>query len=459
MNFAHYDTIEYKRAALYIRCSKEEQVKSGETIQAQQQILKEFAETHNLKIVDYYIDAGFTARKNFHKRKEFCRLIEDVEQDKIDIIIFTKLDRWFRNVADYYKVQEILDKHRVSWMTALERYETETSNGKFIVNIMLAIAEDETRRISERVKTVFEFKTQNGEAITQPPVGLKIENKRIVIDSESSGYVLDIFEHYEKYNSKSSTAQYISEKYNKTLSHVQISRYLNQELYKGVFHGIPDFCPALIEPERFDRIQLQSKRNVKQNNKKYYYIFSGLIICKHCNHKFSGGHSASKNNNYLLYHCSYRKNFRKCNNSIAINEIYIEDYLLSCIKIKIEEYIINYEMQQKQAKQDDTIKSSIKKEKNKIKKLRELYINDLIEQDEYKKEYLLYKENLEKLESQLFISSNTKSKDLSNLKSILNLDLENIYENLSKEQRRQFWQSIIKNLTIDKDKNIEIFFE
>ena len=320
MNFTHYDSIEYKRAALYIRCSREEQVKDGETIQTQTQVLKEFAETHNLKIIDYYIDAGFTAKKNPHKRKEFMRLMEDIKQDKIDIIIFTKLDRWFRNVADYYKTQEILDAHHVNWLTALEKYENETSNGKFIVNIMLAISEDEAQRTAERIKNVLEWKVQNKEAITTPPTGLKIENKHLVIDPEKSLYILDVFAHYEKYNSKSATAQYISKKYNKNLCHIDISKILNNKLYKGYYRGIPDFCPALIDPDRFERIQLQAKQNVKENHKKSFYIFSGLIRCKECMKKMSGLQGYYKNRSYSLYRCSYRVNYlTKCNNNICIN--------------------------------------------------------------------------------------------------------------------------------------------
>ena len=91
-----------------------------------------------------------------------------------------------------------------------------------------------------------------------------------------------------------------------------------------------------------------------------------------------------------------------------------------------------------------------------MKKLRELYLDDFIEEAEYKKEYLVYKENLENLESQL--PPDKDIKDLSYLKSILSLDLEAVYTTLTRQQKRAFWQKIIKTLTIDKEKNIEIFF-
>ena len=123
--FSHYPTIEYKKAALYVRCSKEEQAKFGDTIEAQTEDLKEFARQHHLKVVDIYVDEGHTARKKYNKRKEFVRMLHDVELHKFQYIIFTKLDRWFRNISDFYKIQEILDSNGVTWLTALERYDRE----------------------------------------------------------------------------------------------------------------------------------------------------------------------------------------------------------------------------------------------------------------------------------------------------------------------------------------------
>lgn len=164
--YSHYTSIEYKTCALYVRCSKEEQAKFGDTIEAQKADLKEFAKQHHLKIFDIYVDEGYTARKKYNKRKEFMRMLEDVELHKFQYIIFTKLDRWFRSISDFYKIQEILDNNGVTWLTALERYEMETTNGKLNVNIRLSVAQDEADRDSDRIKDVFRLKVKKGEAIT-----------------------------------------------------------------------------------------------------------------------------------------------------------------------------------------------------------------------------------------------------------------------------------------------------
>ena len=78
---------------------------------------------------------------------------------KIDIVVFTKLDRWFRNIAEYYKVQEVLETHNVNWKTIHEDYDTSTASGRLKINIMLSVAQDEADRTSERIKAVFDSKS------------------------------------------------------------------------------------------------------------------------------------------------------------------------------------------------------------------------------------------------------------------------------------------------------------
>ena len=102
-----------RRAALYIRVSTEEQAKHGYSLEAQEKKLKAYSKEHGYKVADIYIDEGKSARKAYTKRPEFMRMMDDVKADKIDVILFIKLDRWFRNIYDYYKIQEILDAHGV----------------------------------------------------------------------------------------------------------------------------------------------------------------------------------------------------------------------------------------------------------------------------------------------------------------------------------------------------------
>ena len=95
------------RAALYPRVSTEEQKKFGLSIHDQQNDLEEYAKAHSMKVVGVFQDAGFSARKKIEKRPAMLQLLEAVKHDEVDIILVTKLDRWFRNIGEYYKVKEL----------------------------------------------------------------------------------------------------------------------------------------------------------------------------------------------------------------------------------------------------------------------------------------------------------------------------------------------------------------
>ena len=99
-----------------------------------------------MKIVDHYCDAGVSAGISYKKRPEMMRLLQDVEDGKVDIILFTRLDRWFRNIKEYFKVQEILEEHNVEWLAIWEDYRTDTANGRMAITIFLAIAQNEREK-------------------------------------------------------------------------------------------------------------------------------------------------------------------------------------------------------------------------------------------------------------------------------------------------------------------------
>lgn len=98
------------RAGLFERVSTEEQSRFGYSIATQVEALEEHAAKNRMKIVDHYCDAGVSGGIAYKKRPEMMRLLQDVKDGKIDIILFTRLDRWFRNIKEYFKVQEILEQ-------------------------------------------------------------------------------------------------------------------------------------------------------------------------------------------------------------------------------------------------------------------------------------------------------------------------------------------------------------
>ena len=210
-----------ERCAIYIRVSTAEQQMHGKSLQAQKEFLTNYANEHGMQIVDVYADEGKTARKELKKRKEIHRLITDVKNSEIDVILFWKMDRWFRNVSDFYKVQDILDAHHVRWIAVAEpNMNMETRDGRLNLNIMLSIGQNEVDTTSERIKFTADSMVKNGRLIfgeANMPLGYKVGiidgEKRMVKNPEEEDMVNAVFTHYFKYRKKKQTVIYIQENY------------------------------------------------------------------------------------------------------------------------------------------------------------------------------------------------------------------------------------------------------
>ena len=184
--------------AIYVRVSTQEQKQHGISVGAQETACREWVQEHGHHLAGVYNDAGLSARAKYTKRRAMLQLIEDIQAGKVELIIFTKLDRWFRNVADYYEVQAILEQHGVKWRAIQEDYETETASGRFKVNIMLAVAQDEADRTSERIKSAADYKRAKGEAVGRAPIGYIIKDKRFEIDPKTEPAMRAFFDAYLK---------------------------------------------------------------------------------------------------------------------------------------------------------------------------------------------------------------------------------------------------------------------
>ena len=259
-------TTDLVRAALYIRVSGEEQKIKGLSLEAQQERLESYAKERGWLIAGIYIDAAKTARKNIHKRAEFQRMIDAVKRDEIDVLLFCRLDRWFRSVADYYKVMEILEAHNCNWVTSDEEYDTSTANGRLYINVKLSIAQNEADIGGERIGVVFDSKIAHGTVVSgNCPFGYQVNaEKRLEINLEQANIVQDAFTHYENTVSQRGTIKYIRERYGVNWCDATFRRMLHEKLYTGIYDRCgrynDNFCPPIITSEQFDYVQELCKR-------------------------------------------------------------------------------------------------------------------------------------------------------------------------------------------------------
>lgn len=408
------------RVDLYIRVSGQEQAIKGLSLEAQQENLEEYARERGWVIVGTYIDAAKTARKRMYKRTNFLRMLEDVKQDKVDLILFTRLDRWFRSVADYYKVMEILDAHNCGWLTTQEQYDTTTAGGRLYINLRLSIAQNEADLCGERIGVVLDSKVKHGTVVSgKIPFGYRInKEKRLEIVPQDAAIILDAFEHYRSSVSVRATAAYIQLTYGLNWDNIRCRRNLCQTLYIGHYESNgrvnPNFCPPIVPRDLYDDVQKLLSNNTKENP------------------------------------CPQHYSRRTCGHKKQIRETAVEEWLFTFLGDELEKQRLEWEVKEARRKQAaaSVDRAAIRR---KLSRLKELYVNKMIDLEEYRRDYELYTTQLAERTAP---SAAEERPNFEAIEAILETGFRKIYDGLEREEKRTLWRSVIKEIHVDKERQI-----
>lgn len=437
------------RCAIYDRVSTDMQVEKGLSLATQKDDLTKYANEHNYTIVGYYEDEGITARKKMQNRKDLIRLLDDVQADKIDLILVTKLDRWFRNVKDYHNTQEILMAHHCNWKTIYEDYDSSTADGQLKINIMLAVAQNECDRTSERIKAVFRHKEAQGMVISgrMAPYGYKVVNGYIQKDRDTEHIVTDAFDRYFKTFSIRDVIRYLKLKYGDSApSDNIVDRFFKNEKYCGQFRDNSNWCEPYISKAQYQMIRKLG--TTKQNTGNYEpYIFSSLIKCPVCGNNFTGYRKKQKLKNggesiYIKYRCGNKFNRH---GGASILEKTVESYLIENIVYKLE---CNVERLKSMVTNDHS-RNDTSKIKGEMDRLNNMYQKGRITDAFYDKQYELLEKKLSLFASATEIES--KITEQENMLSYFRGNWTNLYHSLNAEHKKIFWKKYIKDIQVDKE--------
>lgn len=435
------------RAALYERVSTTEQSMNGYSIDAQKDNLEEHAKKNNMKIVGHYTDAGISGTKPPLKRPDLKRLLDDVEAGKVDIILFTKLDRWFRSVKEYFKVQEILDTYGVQWRAIHENYDTTTANGQMAITMFLAIAQNERDRTAERIKVVLEHKRKNKEACfggNAIPLGYKKEADingvmRLVKDPDTRQAVEEFWDIMIKTNNLNKAIRHMVNAYGINKDWKSWMRMTRSDFYCGIHRGVQDYCEPYVSPEDF--LALHEKRPQKATPTGRIYLLRGLIRCPECGQKLCGDADTRKNKVYKTYRCAYRA--RGCSNHGSYSELKLMKQLVNGLDGYLREEIAAAEIEL--AKPRPKPKTNIKELKEKQRRLTVAYMAGNKTDEEYLQEDAELKSLIAKAEK----TAPPEPRNIQPLKDLLESDFKSIYESLTEEEKQLFWTKLIKEIKLD----------
>lgn len=133
---------EKKKCGLYMRVSTEDQAREGFSLPERRERLETFCKFKGYDIVDYYEDAGISA-KTGNYRPEFERLKNDIKSKKINTIVALKLDRITRSICDWEKLITFLDENNAYLDCANDEINTTTANGKMISRLLMSVSQND----------------------------------------------------------------------------------------------------------------------------------------------------------------------------------------------------------------------------------------------------------------------------------------------------------------------------
>jgi DNA invertase Pin-like site-specific DNA recombinase len=445
------------RIAKYARCSSDEQKKNGYTIGDQLELIDQFADENELVSVGEYVDEGISATLEISKRKALAELIEDAKAGKIDIVVFKCIDRFFRNTEEYYTAQKQFRAAGVTWLSIEESdLDPDDPDAAFKINIYLAMAEYEARKTSKRIKFNNKMRIKNKQVVTGTflfpwEVAGEPKNRHLIKNKKNEEMTLDLLEFFETHQSKSATLGYINIKYGKKMVMNSLDNLLTDTLLYGEYKGIPDYVEPYITKERFDRIQDIMKRNARAYTAPgRVFLFSGLIKCPGCGNNLTGNYTKSAGK-YAVhsYRCNAQRVRKTCTFNKSTSERKIEKQLLD----NLEQYITNEIARVESIEETQPInQNAAKAEKIKaeLARLNAMFRKGRIEEEEYDTEYFKLEKSLKKLD----VTEEPPKRDLDAIKGILETDYRGIYAKLTKENKKAFWRSFIREFAIDENKKI-----
>ncbi len=252
-----------------------------------------------------YDDGGFTGGNM--DRPALKRLLADIEAGRIDCVVSYKLDRLSRSLLDFARIIGIFEKHRVSFVSITQQFNSATSMGRLVLNVLLSFAQFEREIISERTRDKIAATRRKGKWSGGLPVlGYDVDPQvlRLVVNPKEAPRVRAIFDLYleqqgllpvvrELERRGWRTKAWVTRKgrkmggqlFTKTNLHKLLTNatYAGKLRYKTELHNGEH--AAIVDPVKWQKVQELLQRNRHQGSTERNgsgAILKGLLQCRPC---------------------------------------------------------------------------------------------------------------------------------------------------------------------------------
>ena len=158
-------------------------------------VVKLMAKLLFLPVADDYDDPAFSGGNM--ERPALRRMMVDIEAGKIDVVVIYKIDRLTRSLADFSKMVEVFERYGVSFVSVTQQFNTTTSMGRLMLNILLSFAQFEREVTGERIRDKIAASKRKGMWMGGvPPLGYDVENRRLVPNEREAKLIRHIFQRF-----------------------------------------------------------------------------------------------------------------------------------------------------------------------------------------------------------------------------------------------------------------------
>jgi DNA invertase Pin-like site-specific DNA recombinase len=283
------------RCAIYTRKSSEEGLDMEfNSLDAQRESCEAYVASQRSEgfaaIRERYDDGGHSG--GTLERPALQRLLADVEDGLIDVVVVYKIDRLSRSLMDFAKLVEIFDRNNVTFVSVTQSFNTTTSMGRLTLNILLSFAQFEREVIGERIRDKIAASRKRGMWMGGfVPLGYRVDNRKLVIEESEAAIVRMIFERFVTVGSATVLARALAtegvlNKRGKLIDKGFLYKLINNRVYIGeaVHKGssYPGEHEAIIDRALWDKVHaiLQESPRLRASNTRAQTpaLLKGLIF-------------------------------------------------------------------------------------------------------------------------------------------------------------------------------------
>lgn len=493
------------RVCFYARVStdKDEQLHS---LQSQISFFNDYiSKVPNWEFVGSYIDEGISGT-SVNKREEFLRMTRDAKRHKFDLILTKEISRFSRSTLDSIKYTQELLSNGVGVYFLNDNINTILPDSELRLTMMSSIAQDEVRRLSERVSFGMKRSIDNGVVLGCSNIYGYIKDKgKLVIDEKQAEMIKIIFDRYANTtDGLSKVSRYLftlgyKSRTGACLDTTILTRIIENPKYKGYYCGHKskvldyrtkqkkrlnesdwiiykdyDNVPPIVSEEIWERANIKLKqrqdsftnRVVKKEVFQNRYTYSGKIYCE-CHNLTYHRVGAGKRKNNPVWECQvYRKESLKgCSNprvfELELDEVF-KDMFNKLFKKRnnifdeIKEVCKNYLETNNNDIEIKSLESKILVLNNKKDKLLELVMEEYLSKDDYKKQVDLINEDLNIYQNKINEIQHNK-KDKNYIENKIN-EIKNALEKCldDNECYSDVFNEIVDRIIVHKQSNKQI---